>query len=186
MLNPYAVGKCIYLRAPSSEDASNSSWYEWFSHPEVTRYLGESRFWPNSKESQIAFYDSIKNSDDRLVLMICDKESDELIGVCNLSEINWVHRHADLALVIGEEKYRNGTVAIETMSLLLDIAFNRLNLRNLKAGHISTNPMTPILCKLCGFKEVGRFENLAYYYGEYVDTVFYQLSRDAWLVRNQA
>lgn len=185
MINPYSIGKQVYLRAPNASDANDSSWYEWFSDPEVTRYLGESRFWPNSIEAQVEFFESIKSSKDRLVLMICDKETDELIGVSNLSQINWVHRYADVALVIGEEKYRKGTVAVETMLLLLDIAFNRLNLRNIKAGHISTNPMTPVLCKLCGFEEVGRFKNLAYYFGDYVDTVFYQLSRETWLMRNQ-
>ena len=183
MKNPYSIGKLIYLRAPSLEDSNNSSWYEWFSDPEVTRYL-DSQYWPNTIESQVNFYESIKDSRERLVLLICLKETDELIGVCNLSEINWVNRHADVALVIGEEEHRKGPVAVETMSLLLDIAFNKLNLENLKAGHLATNPITPVLCKLFGFKEVGRFTKLAYYFGEYVDTVLYQLSREDWMKRN--
>jgi len=186
MINPYAIGKKIYLRAPELEDAMNSSWYAWFSDPEVTMYLGDSRYWPNTKESQIQFYESTKNSTDRLVLLICDKNSDELIGVCNLSEINWVHRHAFVALVIAEEKYRKGPAAMETLSLMLEIAFNRLNLKNVRAAHISTNPYTPVLCKLFGFKEVGRFEKLLYFYGEYVDSVQQQLSRSDWRDRNQA
>lgn len=184
MINPYAAGKKIYLRAPETSDVMTSSWYTWFSDPEVTKYLGDSRYWPNTREAQIQFYESSKDSTNRLVLLICDKDSDELIGVCNLSEINWVHRHTLVALVIGEEKYRNGSVAMETLSLLLDIAFNRLNLKNVRATHISTNPYTPVLCKLFGFKEVGRYENLLYHFGEYVDLVHHQLSRSDWRDRN--
>ena len=185
MINPYAVGKSIYLRAPELDDVLNSSWYTWFSDPEVTKYLGDSRYWPNTKALQMQFYESSKDSKDRLVLLICDKDSDEIIGVCNLSDINWVHRHTFLALVVGEEKYRKGPVAIETLSLLLDTAFNRLNLKNVRAAYIATNPYTPILCKLFGFKEVGRFEKLLHYNGEYVDSVHLQLSRSDWRARNQ-
>ena len=142
MFNPYAIGKLIYLRSPSLKDATETSWFEWFSDPETTRYMGDKRFWPNTAETQAEFYEEIKNSKDRLVLLICLKETDELIGVCNLSSINWVHRHADIALVIGEKKYRKGLAAVETFTLLLDIAFNKLNLMNICAGHIETNPIT--------------------------------------------
>lgn len=183
MKNQYAIGKNIYLRAPCAADIEGR-WYQWFSDPEVTQYLGD-RFWPNTIESQVAFYESIKNSKDRLVLCICLSETDEHIGVCNLSFINWVHRHADVALVIGEKKYRNGAIAVETMSLLLDIAFNRLNLLNLRTSHISTNPYTPLLEKMFGFREVGRFKKLSFFRGEYVDSVFSQLSRDDWADRNK-
>jgi len=183
MKNPYAIGKTIYLRAPSADDVEGN-WYQWFSDPEITQYLGD-RFWPNTIESQVAFYESIKNTQERLVLCICSLETDEHIGICNLSCIKWIHRHADVALVIGEKKYRNGPVAIETMSLLLDIAFNRLNMLNLRASHISTNPHTPLLVKIFGFQEVGRFKKFSYFRGEYVDLVFSQLSRNDWATRNK-
>ena len=183
MKNPYAIGKSIYLRAPSADDIEGN-WYQWFSDPDVTQYLGD-RYWPNTKESQSAFFRSIKNSRERLVLCICLAENDEHIGVCNLSAINWVNRHADIALVIGNIKYRNGAIAVETMSLLLDIAFNRLNLLNICAGHISTNPNTPVLLKMFGFREVGRFIKRSYFRGEYVDAVFSQLNREDWASRNR-
>ena len=120
-----------------------------------------------------------------LVLAICSVESDEHIGVCNLSAINWVHRSADLAVVIGEKPHRNGAVAVEAVALLLAIAFNRLNLLNLRSSHIVGNPHTPVLEKLFGFREAGRFEKAAFLRGEYVDVVWSQLSRAAWAERNQ-
>ena len=183
MKNPYAIGKTIYLRAPSADDIQGN-WYQWFSDPEVTQYLGD-RFWPNTKESQAVFFESIKSTKERLVLCICLTETDEHIGVCNLSAINWVHRHADIALVIGEKNYRNGAIAVETMSLLLDIAFNRLNFKNIKASHISTNPITPVLLKMFGFREAGKFIKLSFFRGEYVDSVFSQISREDWASRNK-
>ncbi len=183
MINPYAIGKNIYLRAPCLSDV-DGMWYQWFSDLEVTQYLGE-RFWPNTKESQMEFYESTKNSKDRMVLSICLKETDEHIGVCNLSFISWVHRHADIAVVIGEKEHRNGPIAIDVMTLLLEIAFNRLNLLNLRTSHSAANPYTPLLEKMFGFREAGRFKEMSYFQGEYVDAVFSQLSRLDWAKRNK-
>jgi ribosomal-protein-alanine N-acetyltransferase len=183
MLNPYAIGKKIYLRAPIEEDVTGN-WYQWLSEPEITAFLVE-RWWPNTIESQFAFFNSIKNNKERLVLSICDSKTDLHIGVCNLSSINWVHRNADVALIIGDKNYRNGTYAIETMSLLLQIAFLRLNLLNLKSSHVSSNPYTPILEKMFGFKEVGRFSNYMFSNNEYVDLVLSQLKKEEWISRNK-
>lgn len=182
MNNPYAIGKLIYLRAPTVEDVEGR-WYQWFSDPETTQYLND-RFWPNTIKSQKEFFEGIQNSQNRLVLSIIDKKNDEHIGVCNLNSINWVHRYADIALVIGEIKYRNGQIALETFSLLLEIAFLRLNLLNLKGSFLASNPLTELIVKIFGFEIIGKYKNLYYYKGNYVDSVHVQLCREKWLDRN--
>ena len=60
MKNAYIIGKQIYLRHPTEDDL-NGNWYEWFSDEETTKFL-ESRFWPNSRESQLAFYNSLQKT----------------------------------------------------------------------------------------------------------------------------
>lgn len=182
MINPYAIGKKIYLRAPVEDDVTGN-WYQWLSDPEITAFLGE-RWWPNTIESQRAFFESIKDSKDRLLLAVCDVKTDLQIGVCNLSSISWVHRNADVALIIGDKNYRNGAYAIETLSLLLQIAFDRINLLNLKSAHMSSNPYTPLLEKMFGFTEAGRLSGFMFSKGEYVDLVITQLKRQDWAKRN--
>lgn len=182
MYNPYSIGKTIYLRAPTLQDAEGR-WHEWFSDPETTQYLGD-RFWPNTIEGQKEFYQSVNEAKSRLVLSIVDIKTDEHIGVCNLSAINWVHRYADIALVIGEKKYRNGQTAIETVSLLLEIAFLRLNLLNVKGGYLASNPYSSLLVKIFNFEIVGRNKDLIYFKGRYADLIHIQLHRDKWLERN--
>ena len=63
MKNPYAIGKSIYLRAPIIEDVKGD-WYQWFSDPESTQYLAD-RYWPNTVESQMEFYEATKTSKER-------------------------------------------------------------------------------------------------------------------------
>lgn len=183
MINNYAVGKSLYLRSPTIDDVGGR-WYQWFSDREITQYLGD-RYWPNTIEMQRDFFESNKTQREKLILSICHKENDEHIGVCSLASINWVHRFAELSLIIGEKKYRNGLFAIETVSLLLNIAFNRLNLNNIKASYNTANPHTPVLLKIFGFSEVGRFKKIDFFEGNYYDSIFLQLSREAWSERNK-
>ncbi len=182
MKNPYAIGKSIYLRTPRSEDVEGR-WHEWFSDPETTRFLGD-RWWPNTVEQQRSFYEATLASKERLVLLICIRTTDETVGVCNISNISWVHRYADIALVIGEPQFRTGSIAIDALAMLVEIAFNRLNLLNLRSTHASDNPHTPLLEKLFGFREIGRFSKMAFSRGKYVDAVYSQLSREDWYTRN--
>ena len=182
MINAYAVGKSVYLRAPTSEDA-DGRWYEWFSDPDTTQYLGE-RYWPNTRERQKEFVAGLQRSTGSLVLSVVDKDTEQHIGVCSLGAISWVHRYADIAVVIGETKFQNGQVALEVVSLLLKTAFMRLNLRTVKGGYMASNRLTGSILKIFDFEEIGRYKELCFFKGEYVDLVCAQLTREKWLQRN--
>lgn len=182
MINPYCTGKTVYLRAPTQADAEGA-WYQWFSDPETTSFLVD-RFWPNTAAEQMNFVKSLESARDRLVLSVCLR-NDQHIGVCSLSAINWVHRFADIAIVIGEKAHRIGPAAVETMALLLETAFLRLNLLNIKSVHMSSNPVTPLLEKTFGFVPCGRYEKIAFHQGKQVDLVMTKLSSEDWLARNQ-
>lgn len=182
MINPYAIGTKIYLRAPTMEDAEGN-WYQWFSDPEITKYLVD-RYLPNSKESQIDFFRSLKDSRDRIVFSICKIENDEHIGVCGLSSINWFHSNADLTYVIGIEQPDNANIIIEAVRLLLESAFNRMNLMNLRSVHAGSNSVTPLIDKMFGFKPIGILTDFIICDGKRDDVHISQLSKKDWLKRN--
>lgn len=181
MHNPYMVGKLIYLRHPTEEDALGR-WHEWFSDEETTKYLGE-RFWPNTEGAQLDFLKSLEDR-NRLTLSIVAIENDEHIGVVGLSSINWVHRFADVAIVIGEREYRKGAYSIEAFSLILKVAFVRLNLRTVKSGYAKSNEASIALHKVFKFTKVGEYESLICIDGQYDDAVVAMLDRESWLKRN--
>lgn len=183
MKNPYAIGSKVYLRAPSLEDAEGP-WYEWFSDPETTKYLAD-RYLPNSKEKQVSFFHSLNNSSDRVVFSICKIDNDEHIGVCGLSAINWFHGYADIAYIIGKKQEDNANVIIEAVRLLLESAFNRMNLVNLRSTYVESNPVTPLIDKVFGFELVGKLKNYALCQGKRNDVFISQLTKEAWLIRNQ-
>lgn len=183
MYNPYIVGKNVYLRHPTEDDV-NGRWHEWISDEETTRFMVD-KYWPNSKEAQLDFYKRLEKDKSRLVLSIIDKESDKHIGVVSLSFINWVHRFADLAIIIGEKEYRKGSHALEAVSLVLKIAFMRLNLRVIKGGYVQSNELTKTLCQVLGFKEIGICEKMLWIDGGYKGLVIVMLDRDVWMKKNR-
>jgi RimJ/RimL family protein N-acetyltransferase len=182
MYNPYTVGTHVYLRHPTQEDAEGA-WHEWLSDENTTRWLGL-RYWPNSIEKQREFYQSCHKSEGRLVLSIVDIATDKHIGVCNLSGINWVHRYCDVALLIGDVNFRKGPHVVEAMSLLLKIAFLRLNLRIVKSSFAASNDASKLLHDIFRFKETGRLPGLLWDRGRYVDNVIAMLVRRDWMMRN--
>lgn len=181
MRNPYVAGKHCYLRHPTQEDA-DGPWHEWLSDEETTRYLNL-RYLPNSLEGQNEFYQSMRNSGDRLVLSIVDIATEKHIGVCNLSSINWVHRYADLAVIIGDKEFRAGPYVVEATSLLLRVAFKRINLRLIKSDYVKTNESSEIIHRLFKFKKTGQIDDIFWDRDRYVPSVQMALRREDWLRR---
>ena len=182
MYNPYRTGKFIYLRHPTEEDA-RGKWHEWFSDEETTKYLSD-RFWPNSKEAQVEFYYSLLKNRNCIVLSVVKKIKDEHIGVVSLNKINWIHRYADISIVIGEKEYRTSPYATEAFALLIKIAFLQLNLLNLKSAYAKSNKGSEALHKLFKFKKVGNYQKLLCIDGKYDDLVLETLDRESWIKRN--
>jgi len=66
------------------------------------------------------------------------------------------------------------------MSLLIKIAFKRLNLLNLRSIHVESHPLTSHLIKLFKFKKAGILKEYFFYNNKYVDMVITQLKRADW------
>ena len=179
MINPYKVGKSIYLRTPIDEDIN--IWHQWFSDEETTKYLAH--YYPNTIEKQKIFLNESKISTSKIILMICNKSQDNILGICSLNSINLISKNAEIALVIGDKFQKNGIVAIESFKLLLEIAFNNLNLENIKSFHNELNDNISMLTKMFGFEEVGRFKKISFSDGNFYDDIISQLNKKNWLLR---
>ena len=182
MINPYMISKNIYFRSPLEEDV-DGRWYEWFSDEETTKML-DTRFWPNSKKEQLEFYNSLHNDKTKLVLSIVTKSDNQHMGVISLGNINWVHRYADIGIIIGEKEFNNGVYASEAYAMILSIAFLRLNLLNVRAAYCESNKSSSALLKMFKFKVAGVFKNLVTIDGKDDNMVFVYLDRQSWLKRN--
>ena len=121
-----------------------------------------------------------------LILILTQKVFNNIvISVCNLNFINFVHGVCEIALAIGEKEFRKGSYGFECFTLLLKIAFLKLNLRIIKSNYIESNEYTKNIQKVLRFKEIGKIKDWFWINGKYEDLIIEVLHRDEWLKRNK-
>jgi len=171
----FLEGKRLYLREVRPSDVSEN-YYRWMNDPEVTHYL-ESRFYPNSIEGLREYVESKLGDRDNVFLAIVLKEGGRHIGNIKLGPINWIHRFADVGIVIGEKDCWGKGYATESIRLVVDYAFHVLNLHKVTAGCYSLNEGSAKAFQKAGFVVEGTHRQQYYCCGSYVDGVLLGLTR---------
>lgn len=88
----------LILRGLRPEDATDA-YLGWLNDPDVLRYRGPKAF-PSSRESLESYLVGLAGRGD-LMLALCLKEDGRHIGNIALNTVLWVHRSAELSLMIG-------------------------------------------------------------------------------------
>lgn len=147
------IGTKCYLSPCIIEDAER--WAQWDNDLEVTIPLGDEAYdpMPLDKERE-SLAEAIKRKAH--LFDIVDSATDTLIGRCMLFDINHVDRAAMLGICIGEKAYWSKGYGEESINLLLDYAFNLLNLNSVMLGTFAFNERAIRCYKKVGFKEIGR------------------------------
>jgi len=162
------VGERCYLSPCSVDDATK--WAEWDNDLEVTIPLGDEAYTPMSLEKEReALADASKRQSH--VFDIVDNASDTLIGRCMLFSVNQVDRNAMLGICIGEKEYWSKGFGADAIRLLLDYAFNLLNLNSIMLGTFAFNQRAIACYKKVGFKEIGRRRQARIISGQKFDCV---------------
>lgn len=165
----FLAGERIYLREVRPSDV-NDNYYRWMNDPEVTQYL-ESRFYPNSLEGLREYVASKLGDRDNVFLAIVLKDGDRHIGNIKLGPINWIHRFADVGILIGEKDCWGKGYATEAIRLVVDYAFRVLNLHKLTAGCYELNQDSIKAFQKAGFAVEGIRKYHFYYKGVYIDDI---------------
>jgi [ribosomal protein S5]-alanine N-acetyltransferase len=161
----FLEGERIYLREVRTADVGDN-YYRWMNTPEVTRYL-ESRFRPNSIEALREYVSALSRDPDNFFLAIVLKDGDRHVGNVKLGPVNWIHRHADLGILIGEKDFWGKGYATEAIRLASDYAFRVLNLHRLGAGCYERNQGSVRAFEKAGFEIEGVRRQHFFCDGEY-------------------
>ncbi|MDC4205803.1 MAG: GNAT family protein [Candidatus Manganitrophus sp.] len=94
-----------------------------------------------------------------------------------MGPIQWIHRLADIGLLIGEKDCWGKGYATEAIQLVSDYAFNVLNLHKVAAGCYGPNEGSARAFQKAGFVVEGVRKEQFYTNGSYVDDILLGLIR---------
>ena len=97
------IGKNIILREYQTDDLEHM--HSWNNNSEITDNLDENFHSPQTvrkTEEFVNFYTDNKNH--KYFFIIADKKTNKYIGQIDFVDINWIHRNAELAIIIGDSK----------------------------------------------------------------------------------
>jgi len=163
--------KNLYLRPLIPSDA-DGPYLRWFNDVEVCRYNSHHAF-PYGREGALSYIESMRTSKTDLVLAMVQKSDDRHIGNIALEGIDWVHRGAEFAIVLGERDCWGKGYSKEAGSVLVRHGFYTLNLNRICCGTPAGNLPMRRLAEGIGMKEEGMRVQAMFKNGEYLDVVEY-------------
>ncbi len=180
MINPRLLrGEKVRLTAISKDDAAVMA--RWNEDAEYMQLVdtGAMRLW---NAEQTAAHLEKRAGDDTLISFgIRTIEDNRLIGTVDLAMIEWTNGCAWVGMGIGEREYWNQGYGSEALHLLIEYAFEELNMHRLSLCVIDYNERAIAVYEKAGFKREGTFREFGLRAGKRYDMYLYGLLRPEWL-----
>jgi RimJ/RimL family protein N-acetyltransferase len=124
---------------------------------------------PMSEAAQVNFIEGVNKSDSSDIVLALEVAG-EFIGTMGLHGINNRHGLATTGTVLAP-KYQGQGYGYEAKMILLEYAFNTLNLRKICSNVHGFNEFSLKYAIKCGYKEEGRLRQHHYAMGAYHDRI---------------
>jgi RimJ/RimL family protein N-acetyltransferase len=164
------IGDRIILREYRKEDLPYIR--KWVNDENIIQYLSDVFLYPHTLNETEKFLNAMLEGTSNIKgFIIAHKDTEEYIGQIDLIKIDWINRIGTLGIVIGNQEKLGKGYGAESIKLLQDFAFNRLNLHKLELNVRDYNERAIRCYKKCGFKEEGRIRENYFINGKYTDTL---------------
>jgi RimJ/RimL family protein N-acetyltransferase len=175
----FLAGDSVTLRPPEREDLDAIR--EWMNDPRVWRpALGPL---PTNADLAEQFFENVLTTEDDVHVTVC--ADDEPVGHASLTTTEYGPtatdraRRVELAYYLDPDHHGQG-YGSEAASLLVQYAFEDLNVQRVEADVGAFNDASRGLLESLGFQREGARRNAAYYRGDYYDMLVYGLLREEW------
>lgn len=176
--NGLLVGSKVRLGAINAEDIETiANWYE---NTDFLRYFDKIPANPKSRHELSQWIKETQNSGKSYSFSIRSIDNDEIVGYIELSNIQWWNGVANLGIGIGNTNYRGSGLGKEAMKLILDFAFNELNLHRVQLNVFSYNKNAISLYEKLGFKREGVYREFIHRDGKRWDMYLYGILSHEW------
>ncbi|MEX1014852.1 MAG: GNAT family protein [Candidatus Paceibacterota bacterium] len=150
----------------------------WINDPEVTQYL--SAYLPMMEEDEREWFNSLSSKkpyDIVLTIMVdCNP-----IGVIGIHNVSLKDRTATTGALIGEKDCWGKGYGTEAKMILLNYAFNTLNLRKINSSVFEFNERSYAYSIKCGYKEEGVRKQQLFRNGKYWDEILLTVFKEDWI-----
>lgn len=135
---------------------------------------------PVPRENREAWYERNAQGTDRSVVRftIFERVTSQPLGLTNLHAIDLHHGTAELGLLIGDPAQRGKGHGTTVSRMMLDYAFNRLELHNVMLRVYSNNEAGIRAYQKAGFRVFGRRTECRLLFGQRYDEIYMECVRD--------
>jgi hypothetical protein len=163
-------GDLIYLTAVGEGDLKQLK--DWRNIEKFKKHFREYRDL-NDVMQRKWFENNVSNDPTTIMFSIRRISDNKLLGACGLCYINWIHRHADLSLYIGDnEAYIDDEgFAKESCEILFDYGFYQLGLNKIWSEIYEFDSKKNELYNSLGFQLDGRLRQNYFYDGKWWDSL---------------
>ncbi|MEW5805653.1 MAG: GNAT family protein [Patescibacteria group bacterium] len=174
----FLKGKRLYLRPILEQDLEKL--VIWINDPEIRQFLAA--YLPQSPEDERQWLEDLRNKKDtQLTFSIVLKNGDELIGVISLHNINHRQGTATMGFFIGRKDLWNNGYGSEALIILLNYAFDTLNLRKVCSSVYAFNQRSLKAQQKCGFQIEGTLKQQRRYNYGWTDEILLAVFREDFL-----
>ncbi|MEW6686468.1 MAG: GNAT family protein [Candidatus Edwardsbacteria bacterium] len=173
MQNPFLIGEKTYLRPVEIDDIDTL--VKWTNDAKAGSFLWTS--FPTNHLREKEFIEELYTDKTFLPFVIMVKNGDVQIGITALRKIDQINNQAELAISIGEKEYWEKGFGSEATQLMIDYAFNTLNLHRLYLYLDERAKHRLEAFEQLAFKKEGILRKAKYEEGEYHDIVIMGLLR---------
>ena len=167
----------IYLRLMEEKDVPYK--VEWINNPEFRHTLNFD--YPLSEIGTRKWLQSVAGNPTRKDFIVCDKETDTPIGYGGLIGIDYKNSKAESYMGIGNLNYQGKGLGVEIREVLLNYAFDELNLNKVYAYVWEENQPMLELNKKVGFKIEGLLREDILSHGELRSRYIMGILKDEYL-----
>ena len=171
-------GERLWLTSLGRADAAVMARWEYDS--EYLRLMDSSPARPRSEEEIVRWIDAVGKSQRDYTFGIRLLENDDLIGWAQLDGVDWVHRVSAVGIGIGNRNTWDSGYGTEAMTLLLNFAFNELNLHRVFLTVFSYNTRAIRVYEKLGFQLEGRHREYIQRDGQRHDMLLYGILSREW------
>jgi RimJ/RimL family protein N-acetyltransferase len=151
---------------------------KWINDPDVRMFLKS--YLPMSDDDEVTWVESLSSRKPTNICFMLVVNG-VTIGTMGLHNIRFKDGVATTGALIGEKEYWGKGFGSEAKMLLLNYAFNTLNLRKICSNVIAFNTRSHKYSLKCGYNEEGRRKRQYYQDGRYWDEIQLAVFKRNWL-----